>query len=141
MNANFLFQLYAVGASALIGYLGGFTKHDFYWLIFLIGGLCTVIGHSIFDQKVKFSAGRIAWTIVTSLMACLLIKYLYDEGEISAMTMSISTLISSMVAPAVMSKILKELPTKISENILKVPELLFGALKDKLINTKDNDNE
>lgn len=141
MNANFLFQLYAVGASALIGYMGGFTKHDLYWLIFLIGGLITVIGHSIFDQRVKFSAGRIAWTIVTSLVSCLLIKYLYDEGEISAMTMSISTLIASMVAPAVMSSILKELPEKISENILKLPELFFDALKSRVSTNKTNDNE
>lgn len=133
--------MYAVGASALIGYMSGFTKHDVYWLVFLVGGLFTVIGHSIFDQRVKFSAGKIVWTIVTSLVSCLLIKYLYDEGVISAMTMSISTLIASMVAPAVMSSILKELPAKISENILKIPELLLEWLKDKLSTSKSISNE
>lgn len=140
MNANFLFQMYAVSVSAFIGYLSGFSRHDFYWLIFLIGGLFTVIGHNIFDQKVKFTAGRLTWMIVTSFITCLLIKYMHSEGEISTMTMSIGTLIASMVAPAVMASILKDLPTKISENILKLPEILVEALKSK-INTKEKTDE
>lgn len=47
------------------------------------------------------------------------------------MTMIISTLISSMIAPAVFSIALKDLPDKVSEQVLSLPEWLFGILKKK----------
>lgn len=142
MNANFLFQMYALSASAIVAMLGGYTKYDFYWSVFFIGGLITVIGHSIFDQKVKFSAGRLMWTIITSFITCLAIKFLHSEGEISNMTMIISTLISSMIAPAVLASVLKELPAKVSTGILKLPDIFVEALRGKLTsNDKTNENE
>ena len=48
------------------------------------------------------------------------------------MTMIVSTLIASMIAPAVFSIALKDLPDKVAEQILQMPEWFFNILKRKL---------
>lgn len=144
MKTNFLFQCYATTAvfiSSLAGIMAGVTKYDVFWSIFTIGGIFIMIGHSIFDQKIKYSAGRITWMIVSSLVSCFLIKILYDEKIISLMSMIVATLISSMIAPAVLSVILRDLPSRVSEQILKLPEILVVALKNKLGSKTNTDKD
>lgn len=142
MKTQTLFQYYAVVTSSFVGMLGGFSRYDFFWSIFSIGGMFIMIGHAIFDQKIKYSAGRILWMIVSSSVACLVVKLLYDEKMISLMSMIIATLISSMIAPAVLSVVLKDLPGKVSEQILELPKILIDVLKNKVgANNKNNTDE
>lgn len=103
-----------------------------------------MIGHSIFDQKVKHSFGKIAWMVVTSFVVCLFIKFIYDEGMISTLSMIISTLVASMVAPATFSLALKELPAKIAEQISALPEIIVGIAKkraERSLGIKDTNTE
>lgn len=104
----------------------------------MIGGIFIMIGHSIFDQKVKHSAGKIIWMVITSVTACIVVKFLYDEKSLTPMSLIVATLVASMVAPATMSVVLKELPSRISEQILRLPEILLDALKNKLNNGKND---
>lgn len=139
MKTNLTFQIYAVLASSLMGSLGGLSKYTVYWLVFTLGGILIMLGHTIFDQKVKHSAGKIVWMIITSLVACIVVKFLYDENSLSPMSMIVATLVASMVAPATMSVVLTQLPDKIAEQVSALPEWLFGLLKSKIDknNTKD----
>lgn len=91
-----------------------------------------MIGHQLFDQKIKHSFGKILWMVLTSFIACFFIKILYAEEMISPMTMILSTLIASMLAPAVFSIALKDLPDKVAEQILSLPEWFFNFLKRKI---------
>ena len=48
------------------------------------------------------------------------------------MTMIVSTLIASMIAPAVVSIALTDLPAKVAEQVLSLPEWFFNFLKRKI---------
>lgn len=132
MRANTIIQIYAMAVSATLASLNNFTKYDIFWLVFMLGGIFIMIGHSIFDQKVKHSLGKIIWMVVTSFIVCLFIKFLYDEGMTSLLSMIVSTLIASMVAPATFSIALKELPEKIADQIAAMPEWIVGMAKRKV---------
>lgn len=138
MKTNLTFQIYAITVSTTLAVLNNFTKYDIFWLVFTIGGIFIMIGHSVFDQKVKHSLGKIIWMVLTSFIVCLFIKFLYDEKIITLMSMIVSTLIASMVAPATFSIVLKELPEKIAEQIASIPEWLLNLLKSRV--DKNNDN-
>ena len=138
MKTNLTFQIYAITVSTTVAVLNNFTKYDIFWLVFTIGGIFIMIGHSVFDQKVKHSLGKIIWMVLTSFIVCLFIKFLYDEKIITLMSMIVSTLIASMVAPATFSIVLKELPEKIAEQIASIPEWLLNLLKSRV--DKNNDN-
>ncbi len=118
-----------MAVSATLGMLGNFSKYDVFWLVFSLGGIFVMIGHSIWDKKVQHSIGKITWMIVTSFIFCLLVKFLYDEKIISAFSMVVSTLVVSMIAPAVTSIALSELPSKIGDQLLSLPEFFFDILK------------
>lgn len=138
MKTNLTFQIYAITVSTTLAVLNNFTKYDIFWLVFTIGGIFIMIGHSVFDQKVKHSLGKIIWMVLTSFIVCLFIKFLYGEKIITLMSMIVSTLIASMVAPATFSIVLKELPEKIAEQIASIPEWLLNLLKSRV--DKNNDN-
>lgn len=138
MKTNLTFQIYAITVSTTLAVLNNFTKYDIFWLVFTLGGIFIMIGHSVFDQKVKHSLGKIIWMVLTSFIVCLFIKFLYDEKIITLMSMVVSTLIASMVAPATFSIVLKELPEKIAEQIASIPEWLLNLLKSRV--DKNNDN-
>ena len=130
---------YSIAVSTSLAALNNFTKYDLFWLVFTLGGIFIMVGHSIFDRKIKHSLGKIIWMVVTSFIICLLIKILYDEGSISLMSMIVSTLIASMVAPATISIALTQLPTKIAEQISALPEWFFNMMKNK-IDKKDGNS-
>lgn len=132
MKYNTIMSFYAATVSASLAALNNFSKYDVFWMVFMLGGMFIMIGHSIFDQKVRHSFGKIVWMIVTSFVVCLFIKFLYDERMISLLSMIVSTLISSMVAPATFSIALKELPDRIAEQILTLPEWFVGIAKRKV---------
>lgn len=140
MRSSTLFQIYAIAVSTSLTALNNFSKYDIFWLVFTLGGIFIMIGHSIFDQKVTHSFGKIVWMVVTSFIVCLFIKFLYDEGMISLLSMIVSTLIASMIAPATFSIALKELPTKISDQILMLPEWFVGIAKRKIEKSTGLDN-
>lgn len=137
MRENLTLQIYASAVSLSLSSLYSLSRHDVLWLIFTIGGLFIMLGHQIFDQKIKHSAGKILWMVVTSFTVCFFIKILYDDGAISQMSMIICSLIASMIAPAVFSIALKDLPEKVAEQILALPEWFFSILKRKF--DKDGD--
>lgn len=132
MRDNISLQIYTSAVSAALASLYSFTKYDLFWLVFTLGGIFIMIGHQIFDQKIKHSFGKILWMVLTSFVVCFFIKFLYAEEIISPMTMIVSTLIASMIAPAVFSIALKDLPDKVAEQILQMPEWFFNILKRKL---------
>ena len=132
MRDNISIQIYSSVVSAALASLYTFTKYDLFWLVFTLGGIFIMIGHQLFDQKIKHSFGKILWMVLTSFIACFFIKFLYAEEMISPMTMILSTLIASMLAPAVFSIALKDLPDKVAEQILSLPEWFFNFLKRKI---------
>lgn len=132
MRYNTTLQIYASTVSASLASIYSFSKYDLFWLIFALGGIFIMVGHQIFDKKVKHSFGKIVWMVLTSLIVCFFIKFLYSEDLISALTMIVSTLIASMIAPATMSILLRDLPDKVAEQILSLPEWFFNFLKDKI---------
>ena len=132
MRDNISIQIYSSVVSASLASLYTFTKYDLFWLVFTLGGIFIMIGHQLFDQKIKHSFGKILWMVLTSFIACFFIKILYAEEMISPMTMILSTLIASMLAPAVFSIALKDLPDKVAEQILSLPEWFFNFLKRKI---------
>lgn len=131
MRDNLSLQIYTSAVSASLASLYSFTKYDLFWLVFTLGGIFIMIGHQIFDQKIKHSFGKILWMVLTSFVLCFFIKFLYAESFISPMTMIVSTLIASMIAPAVFSIALKDLPDKVADQILSLPEWFFNILKRK----------
>lgn len=131
MRHNLTLQIYTSAVSAALASLYSFTKYDLFWLVFTLGGIFIMIGHQIFDRKIRHSFGKMMWMILTSFVACFFIKFLHAEGIISIMTMIVSTLIASMIAPAVVSIALTDLPAKVAEQVLSLPEWLFGILKRK----------
>lgn len=131
MRHNLTLQIYTSAVSAALASLYSFTKYDLFWLVFTLGGIFIMIGHQIFDRKIRHSFGKMMWMILTSFVACFFIKFLHAEGIISIMTMVVSTLIASMIAPAVVSIALTDLPAKVAEQVLSLPEWLFGILKRK----------
>lgn len=124
-------NIYATAVGTTLAMLNNLTRYDVFWLIFTLGGTFVMLGHSLFDQKVKHSAGKITYMIVVSVLSCLVVKFLYDEKKIELMSMMVFTLICSMIAPAITTVVLSELPKKVSEQILALPEWLFGLLKRK----------
>ena len=141
MRQENILTVYALTVGTTLSALNNFTKYDIFWLVFTLGGIFIMIGHSIFDQKVKHSFGKIAWMVVTSFVVCLFVKFTYDEGMISTLSMIISTLVASMVAPATFSLALKELPAKIAEQISALPEIIVGIAKrraERSLDLKEN---
>lgn len=138
MRDNLALQIYASTVTvSLSSVFYNFTRYDAFWLVFALGGIFIMVGHQIFDQKIKHTLGKILWMVVTSLVVCFFIKILYDEKIISLMSMIISTLVASMIAPATFSIALKDLPAKVAEQILGLPEWFFSYLKRKI--DKDGD--
>lgn len=134
MKYEIQIKLYSMVTAGGIAILANVTKYDWLWVIFTFGGISIMLGHLIFDKKIKHSAGKITWMIITSFIFCLLIKFYYDEKKIDVFSMVISTLIVSMIAPATISILLQKLPEKVSEQILSLPEFLMGILKSKVEN-------
>lgn len=138
MNTQSTLNIYASAVSIALASLANFGKYDMFWLIFSLGGIFIMIGHQIFDQKIKHSFGKIVWMVTTSFLACLFIKFLYNETYISLLSMIISTLVASMIAPATISIVLVTLPDKVAEQIAGLPEWLFGILKKKIDKNGDS---
>lgn len=138
MQTQYTLTLYASAVSVSLAALANFTKYDLFWLIFTLGGIFIMIGHQIFDQKINHSFGKIVWMVVTSFLACLFIKFLYNDGYLSSLSMIISTLIASMIAPTTISIVLVTLPDKVAEQIAALPEWLFGFLKRKIDKNGDS---
>ena len=132
MKAPDSFLTYCLAVSTSLAALNNFTKYDLFWLVFTLGGIFITVGHSIFDRKIKHSLGKIIWMVVTSFIVCLFIKFMFGEKMISLMSMIVSTLIASMVAPATISIALTQLPTKIAEQISALPEWFFIMMKNKI---------
>lgn len=132
MKTDLSVQIYASMASLSLVSMANFSKYDLFWAVFSLGGIFIMVGHQIYDQKIKHSAGKITWMILTSLITCFFIKILYDEGTISTMTMIVLSLVVSMIAPATFSIALKDLPDKVAEQILSLPEWFFNFLKNKV---------
>ena len=139
MKADTSLQIYTIAVSTSLAALNNFTKYDLFWLVFTMGGVFIMVGHSIFDRKIKHSLGKIIWMVVTSFIVCLFIKFMFDEKMISLMSMIVSTLIASMVAPATTSMALTQLPTKIADQISALPEWFFNMMKNK-IDKKDGNS-
>lgn len=144
MNYNVAITYYSIFASTVVGMLTNLSPTTNLWVIFTVGGIFITIGHQIFDKKIKNSFGKIIWNIVVSLVFCLLLKVLHDEGVMSKVSLIIYTLVVSMVAPATVSLALNELPKRISDQITAFPEWFVGLLKSKAesaIHSKQEDDD